>query len=129
MLRAFLLENKHMQLPQKQYDMILNDVIKHHNSQYTTHLIVSRYDFSFESLQTMFQHCSNVFNYYIIETPDELLEVLSHDILSLQLMHNIVEYAKVVYNTPTHKDKLTRMIHRYNLYYRDYMTTINNVTH
>ena len=60
-----------------------------------------------------------------IELWDELLEVLSHDVLSLQLMHNIVEYAKVVYNTPTHKDKLTKMIHRYNLYYRDYITMIS----
>lgn len=125
MLRAFLLEHKCMQLPQKQYDMILNDVIIHHNSYYTTLQIVSKYDFSFESLQTMFQHCSNVFNYYIIETPDDLLEVLSHDILSLQLMHNIVEYAKIVYNTPTHKDKLSKMIDRYNLYYRDYMSTFS----
>jgi len=125
MLRAFLLEHKCMQLPQKEFDMILNDVIKHHNSYYTTLQIASRYDFSFESLQTMFQHCSNVFNYYIIGTPDDLLEVLSHDVLSLQLMHNIVEYAKIVYNTPTHKDKLSKMIHRYNLYYRDYMTMIS----
>lgn len=128
MLRAFLLENNFMQLPQKEYDMILNDVIKHNNSHYSTQYIASRYDFSFESLHTMFQHCSNVFNYYIIETPDDLLEVISHDVLSLQLMHNIVEYAKVVYDTPTHKDKLTKMIHRYNLYYRDYMNTINIVT-
>lgn len=121
MLRAFLLENKCMQLPQKGYDMILQDIITHHNLYYTSLQIASRYDFTFESLDKMFTHCINVLYYYTIETPDDLLEVLSHDVLSLQLMHNIVEYAKIVYNIPKYKDKLIRMVDLYESCYREYL--------
>ena len=121
MLRAFLLEHKCMQLPQNQYDMILHDVIIHHNSYYTTLQIVTRYDFSFDALYNMFTQCINVFNYYIIETPDELLEIISDDRISLQLMHNIVEYAKIVYNTFTYKNKLIKMIDLYDSCYREYI--------
>lgn len=121
MLRAFLLENKCMQIPQIQYDMVLHDIIMHHNSYYTPLQIASRYDFTFESLHKMFTHCINVFNYYTVDTSDDLLEIISDDRLSLQLMHNIVEYAKIVYNIPKYKDKLIEMIDLYESCYREYL--------
>lgn len=121
MLRVFLLEHKCMQLPQKGYDMILQDIITHHNLYYTSLQIASRYDFTFESLDKMFTHCINVFNYYTVDTPEELLEIISDDRLSLQLMHNIVEYAKIVYNIPKYKDKLIKMVDLYESCYREYL--------
>lgn len=121
MLRVFLLENKCMQLPQKSYDMILQDIITHHNLYYTAQQIASRYDFSFDALEKLFIHCINVFNYYIIDTHDELLDIISDDRISLQLMHNIVEYCKIVYNIPKYKDKLISMIDLYECSYRAYI--------
>lgn len=121
MLRVFLLEHKCMQLPQQNYDMILQDIITHHNLYYTTQQIASRYDFSFDALYKLFTHCINVFNYYTIDTPDDLLDIISDDRISLQLMHNIVEYCKIVYNIPKYKDKLINMIDFYECSYRDYI--------
>ena len=122
-LRVFLLEHKCMQLPQKSYDMILHDIITHHNLCYTSQQIASRYDFSFDGLYKLFTHCINVFNYYTIDTDDVLLDIISDDRISLQLMHNIVEYCKIVYNIPKYKDKLINMIDLYECSYRDYINT------
>lgn len=121
MLRVFLLEHKCMQLPQIPYDMVLYDIIIHHNSYYTSLQIASRYDFTFESLDKMFTHCISVFNYDTIGISDDLLEIISDDRLSLQLMHNIVEYAKIVYNIPKYKDKLIKIIDLYEWCYREYL--------
>ena len=121
MLRAFLLENKCMQLPQQQYDMILYDIITHHNSYYTTRQIASKYDFSFVSLYNTFMDCIQVFELYSIVAHDQLLEILCDDRITLQLMHNILEYSKLVYNTPTHKNKLIKMVDLYESCYREYL--------
>ena len=121
MLRVFLLEHKCMQLPQQSYDMILQDIITHHNLYYTSQQIASRYDFSFDGLYKLFTHCINVFNYYTIDTDDVLLDIISDDRISLQLMHNIVEYCKIVYSIPKYKDKLINMIDLYECSYRDYI--------
>ena len=121
MLRAFLLENKCMQLPQQQYDMVLYDIITHHNSYYTTRQIASKYDFSFALLYNTFIKCVEEFKFYSVYKTDKLLELLSDDRISLQLMHNIVEYAKIVYNIPKYKDKLIKMVDLYESCYREYL--------
>ena len=126
MLRAFLLEHKCMQLPQKQYDMALYDILIHHNSYYTTRQIASKYDFSFVSLYNTFMDCIQVFELYSIVAHDQLLEILCDDRITLQLMHNILEYSKLVYNTPTHKNKLVKMIDLYNKCYRHYLDSFTN---
>lgn len=126
MLRAFLLEHKCMQLPQKQYDMALYDILIHHNSYYTTRQIASKYDFSFVSLYNTFMDCIQVFELYSIVAQDQLLEILCDDRITLQLMHNILEYSKLVYNTPTHKNKLVKMIDLYNKCYRHYLDSFTN---
>ena len=122
-LRVFLLEHKCMQLPQQNYDMILQDIITHHNLYYTTQQIASRYDFTFESLYKMFTHCVQVYYYYTIDTLDVLLDIISDERISLQLMHNIVEYCKIVYNISKYKDKLINMIDLYDSCYRQYINT------
>ena len=122
-LRVFLLEHKCLQLPQQNYDMILQDIITHHNLYYTTQQIASRYDFTFESLYKVFTHCVQVYCYYTIDTPDVLLDIISDERISLQLMHNIVEYCKIVYNISKYKDKLINMIDLYDSCYRQYINT------
>ena len=122
LLRAFLIENKCMQLPVENYSVILVDIIKHHNRFYNIRVLASRYDFTFKSLCRLFEHCTMVYDNYYKETCPELLNVLIHDVLVIQLMQGIVDYSKLVHNTHDNKDIIKNMIDIYNNYYNDYIS-------